>query len=267
MLRGRIIQVLGPLLQGCRRAGPGLDRGMHIAQFVLRCVAPTFSVDPFNRARHGGDAGAACRALAHAHARPCRLGRRRGTLFGVDLWGHGKRLADSTARVHDVGGGALGMANASIAKIRQRAAIVDEGALAVLVLTTAAALASLVAVLAELGHAPNLSQIALGMGTILLSWVFMHSIFALHYAHEFYGEGGDHRTGGLVFPGDQEPDYWDFVYYSLVVAMTAQVSDVQITSKTIRRLTALHGVVSFFFNVTVLALTVNIISSLMSPNH
>jgi uncharacterized membrane protein len=90
------------------------------------------------------------------------------------------------------------MANASIAKIRQRAAIVDEGALAVLVLTTAAALASLVAVLAELGHAPDLSQIALGMGTILLSWVFMHSIFALHYAHEFYGEGGDHRTGGLV---------------------------------------------------------------------
>jgi len=153
------------------------------------------------------------------------------------------------------------MANASIAKIRQRAAIVDEGALAVLVLTTAAALASLVAVLAELGHVPNLSQIALGMGTIL------QSIFALHYAHEFYGEGGDHRTGGLVFPGDQEPDYWDFVYYSLVVAMTAQVSDVQITSKTIRRLTALHGVVSFFFNVTVLALTVNIISSLMSPNH
>jgi uncharacterized membrane protein len=159
------------------------------------------------------------------------------------------------------------MANASIAKIRRRAAIVDEGALAVLVLTTAAALASLVAVLAELGHAPSLNQIALGMGTILLSWVFMHSIFALHYAHEFYGEGGDHRTGGLVFPGDQEPDYWDFVYYSLVVAMTAQVSDVQITSKTIRRLTALHGVVSFFFNVTVLALTVNIISSLMSPNH
>ena len=84
------------------------------------------------------------------------------------------------------------MANASIAKIRQRAAIVDEGALAVLVLTTAAALASLVAVLAELGHVPNLSQIALGMGTILLSWVFMHSIFALHYAHEFYGEGSDH---------------------------------------------------------------------------
>ena len=156
------------------------------------------------------------------------------------------------------------MANASIARIRQRAAIVDEGALAVLVLTTAAALASLAAVLAELGHAPSPSQIALGVGTISLSWVFMHSIFALHYAHEFYGEGNDRRIGGLIFPGDQEPDYWDFVYYSLVVAMTAQVSDVQITSKTIRRLTTLHGAVSFFFNLTVLALTVNIISSLMA---
>ncbi len=156
------------------------------------------------------------------------------------------------------------MANASIARIRQRAAIVDEGALAVLVLTTAAALASLAAVLAELGHAPSPSQIALGVGTISLSWVFMHSIFALHYAHEFYGEGNDRRIGGLIFPGNQEPDYWDFVYYSLVVAMTAQVSDVQIASKTIRRLTTLHGAVSFFFNLTVLALTVNIISSLMA---
>jgi uncharacterized membrane protein len=155
------------------------------------------------------------------------------------------------------------MAQASIARIRQRAAVNDEGAIALLVLTTAAALASLAAVVAELGHAPGPYQIALGMGTILLSWAFMHSIFALHYAHEFYGEGRDERIGGLSFPGDREPDYWDFLYYSLVVAMTAQVSDVQITSKTIRRLTTIHGVVSFFFNVTVLALTVNIVSTLM----
>ena len=70
-------------------------------------------------------------------------------------------------------------------------------------------------------------------------------------------------TGGLLFPGKEDPDYWDFLYYSLVVAMTAQVSDVQVTSKTIRRLTTVHGVTSFFFNVAVLALTVNIVSSLM----
>jgi uncharacterized membrane protein len=155
------------------------------------------------------------------------------------------------------------MANASVARIRERAAIVDEGATALLILTPAAALASLVAVVIELGHAPSLTQITLAISTIVLSWAFMHSIFALHYAHEFYGEGRDDSIGGLIFPGKDDPDYWDFLYYSLVVAMTAQVSDVQITSKTIRRLTTLHGAISFFFNATVLALTVNIVSSRM----
>jgi uncharacterized membrane protein len=154
-------------------------------------------------------------------------------------------------------------AHASVATIRRRAAINDDGAIALLVLATAAALASLAAVLAELGHAPGAYQVALGLGTILLSWAFMHWIFALHYAREFYGASGDQHSSGLVFPGNQEPDYWDFLYYSLVVAMTAQVSDVQITSKSIRRLTTVHGVVSFFFNIAVLALTVNIVSSLM----
>jgi uncharacterized membrane protein len=159
------------------------------------------------------------------------------------------------------------MSHASIAKIRQRAAINDEGAIALLVLTTAAALASLAAVVAQLGDAPGPYQVVLGVVTILLSWAFMHSIFALHYAHEFYGEGDDNQIGGLVFPGKEDPDYWDFVYYSLVVAMTAQVSDVQITGKLIRRLTTVHGAVSFFFNVTVLALTVNIVSALMRPGR
>ena len=142
-------------------------------------------------------------------------------------------------------------AHASIATIRQRAAINDD------------ALASLAAALAELGHAPGWYQVALGVSTILLSWAFMHWIFPLHYAREFYGASGDKHAGGLLFPGKEEPDYWDFLYYSLVVAMTAQVSDVQITSKAIRRLTTVHGVASFFFNVTVLALTVNIVASLM----
>jgi uncharacterized membrane protein len=161
----------------------------------------------------------------------------------------------------------LVMAHGSIAEIRRRAAINDEGAIALLVLTAAAALASLVAVLAELGHSPGPYQIALSIATILLSWTFMHTMFALHYLHEFYGQGADERLGGLVFPGSEDPDYWDFLYYSLVVAMTAQVSDIQITSKTIRRLTTLHGAISFFFNATVLALTVNIVSSLMQPDR
>lgn len=150
----------------------------------------------------------------------------------------------------------------SIDRIRQRACVEDEGAAALLVLTTASAVASLAAVISELGHAPGAYQVALGAVTILLSWAFMHVIFALHYAHEYYGEGRDDRIGGLEFPGNEEPDYWDFLYYSLVVAMTAQVSDVQITSKAIRRMTTVHGVVAFFFNVIILALTVNIVSSM-----
>ena len=161
----------------------------------------------------------------------------------------------------------LVMARGSIAEIRRRAAINDEGAIALLVLTAAAALASLAAVLAELGHSPGPYQIAPSIATILLSWTFMHTMFALHYLHEFYGQGADDQLGGLVFPGSEDPDYWDFLYYSLVVAMTAQVSDVQITSKTIRRLTTLHGAISFFFNATVLALAVNIVSSLMRPDQ
>jgi uncharacterized membrane protein len=155
------------------------------------------------------------------------------------------------------------MARSSIERIRQRACVEDEGAMVLLMLTTASAVASLAAVMSELGHAPSAYQVALGAVTILLSWTFMHVIFALHYAHEYYGEGGDARIGGLEFPGNEEPDYWDFLYYSLVVAMTAQVSDVQISSKTLRRLTAVHGVIAFFFNVIVLALTVNIVSTMM----
>jgi uncharacterized membrane protein len=91
----------------------------------------------------------------------------------------------------------------------------------------------------------------------------MHTIFSLHYAHEYYGEGRDKKIGGLNFPGENEPDYLDFLYFSLVIGMTSQVSDVAITSRSIRRVAALHGTLSFFFNLTVLALTVNMISNLL----
>jgi uncharacterized membrane protein len=91
----------------------------------------------------------------------------------------------------------------------------------------------------------------------------VHTIFTFHYAHEYYGERRDGKIGGLLFPGDREPDYRDFLYFSLVIGMTSQVSDVQVTSKVIRRLVAIHGVLSFFFNLVVLALTVNMIAALL----
>ena len=135
---------------------------------------------------------------------------------------------------------------------------------AMLVLTVASALASIAAIVAELsstlsGGARQPTQLVLAITTIVLSWAFIHTMFALHYAHEFYDDEGG---GGLTFPGpDEEPDYWDFMYFSFVIGMTSQVSDVGITSKPIRRTVAAHGVVSFVFNVALLALTVNIAAS------
>jgi uncharacterized membrane protein len=154
-----------------------------------------------------------------------------------------------------------------IAHIRARATEEDESALALLALTAIATMASLFAIVLEVGNAKNMPggglHIALGMGTIILSWFFVHTIFAVHYAHEFYGGGRDQRTGGLNFPGRGEPDFWDFYYFSLVIAMTSQVSDVAITSKSIRRVATMHGVLSFFFNLGIIALTINMISSLI----
>jgi len=150
------------------------------------------------------------------------------------------------------------MANCDVNRIKRRAALQDEGRLTILVLVVASALASLLAILAELGGANRQpAHLALAAVTILLSWSFTHTIFAIHYAHEYYGENA-HKGGGLNFPGEAPPDYWDFVYFSFVVGMTSQVSDVAVTSSALRRLVAAHGVVSFIFNATLLALTVNI---------
>jgi uncharacterized membrane protein len=153
------------------------------------------------------------------------------------------------------------MARAHVGLIRERAAIEDEGRVAILVLTVSAALASLGAIVVELGTAfgsnREAAQLALATATILLSWGFTHTIFAMHYAHEFYSENG-RRGGGLVFPGNEEPDYWDFVYFSFVIGMTSQVSDVAVSCKPIRRTVAAHGILSFMFNTALLALTVNI---------
>jgi len=160
----------------------------------------------------------------------------------------------------------VAMGKADTARIRRRAAMLDEDRVVFLVLTAAAALASLAAIVAELGvkeTGREPAHLALAAITIALSWTFTHTIFALHYAHEYYIENR-YQDGGLAFPGKEQPDYWDFVYFSLVIGMTSQVSDVAVTAKPIRRLVAAHGVLSFFFNVTLLALTVNIAASVLT---
>jgi len=115
--------------------------------------------------------------------------------------------------------------------------------------------------------------IELGTGLfVLLGFAALFFLVTQITSREFgLGESGYRLTatfdqiGGLKFPGQQSPDYWDFVYFSFVIAMTSQVSDVAITSKVIRRVATVHGVLSFFFNVSVLALTVNMVSNLIKP--
>jgi uncharacterized membrane protein len=114
------------------------------------------------------------------------------------------------------------------------------------------------------------SHIVAACGTVLSSWILIHTIFALHYAHAFYRECDDDpesgNGSGLMFPGEEHPDYVDFAYFSFVIGMTFQVSDVQITSSRIRRLALVHGLLSFCFNTVILALAINIGSSLFQSS-
>lgn len=106
------------------------------------------------------------------------------------------------------------------------------------------------------------AHIAIVCMTLFVSWLTTHVVFAIRYAHEFYTPTPGHAIldGGLIFPGDELPDYWDFLYFSLVLGMTFQVSDVQITSRKLRRLATVHGLIGFLFNTVIVALTVNLIA-------
>jgi uncharacterized membrane protein len=146
--------------------------------------------------------------------------------------------------------------------IKPSAILQDDGRFLILMMTQLGALASIAAIVFELGASKKSGAgLTLAVITIALSWAAVHTTFALHYAHEYYR---GHTPGGLQFPsGDshEKPDYWDFVYFSFVIGMTAQVSDVGITDKIIRRTATVHGIISFVFNTALLALMVNIAAS------
>ena len=157
------------------------------------------------------------------------------------------------------------IARFDVALARRRAAEQDDGGFALLAFVIGTAVVSLVGIGAELGATtPDMAlanRFTLVVATITLSWVFVQVIFAFHYAHEYYDE--DDEGGGLEFPQDEHPEYWDFLYFSVVIGMTFQVSDVQVTSKRLRRLVMAQGLVCFVFNVAILALIVNFGSSLI----
>ena len=109
-------------------------------------------------------------------------------------------------------------------------------------------------------------HLLLALATVVLSWLLMHAVFELRYAHRFYDDSAtsaEKHAGGLTFPEDELPDYRDFAYFSFVIGMTCQVSDVSVTSREMRRLVLLHGILSFGFNTVILALTINTVSSFL----
>ena len=144
----------------------------------------------------------------------------------------------------------------------------DEGRNLVLLFAIAAVVISVAVIMVWLSGETGVARLpardlAFVFLTIPLSWIFIHTIFMLHYAHEFYAE---HRGagGGLRFPGNEQPDYWDFVYFAFGVGMAAQVADVMVTSRPIRHIVLIHSIVSFFFNVTLIAMAVSIVGDAIS---
>ena len=121
------------------------------------------------------------------------------------------------------------------------------------------------AVVVERSH--FLVHLLMSLVAVICSWMLVHTVFGLRYAHTFYGDpdgpaGPMSHAGGLEFPGGREPDYMDFAYFSFTIGMTFQVSDVVITSRDLRQLVLLHGMLSFGFNTVILALTINTVSAL-----
>jgi uncharacterized membrane protein len=158
-------------------------------------------------------------------------------------------------------------ARSSTDTMQTRAASEDDGAVAVLILTLAAAIVSLAAIAMELQsiHGGMASQQVLRLAivavAILCSWFFVHTIFAFHYAHEYYGDAGERR--GLTFPHESNPDYSDFLYFSFNFGAAGQTSDVVIVSKRMRRRALGQIILSFLFNTTILALALNIGAGLL----
>lgn len=155
-------------------------------------------------------------------------------------------------------------------QIRNEARIQNAGKVAVFAIALLATVAALAAVLLLLlDRSKSYSQVSgalvAAFGGLLLSWTLVHSIFAVRYAHIYYAdhkEDSGRKAGGLDFPGEMHPDFLDFAYFSFIIGMTFQVSDVAISSRSLRRLALLHSLIAFGFNTVIVALTINVIAGL-----
>ena len=163
------------------------------------------------------------------------------------------------------------IASTDAASTRDHALSQDQSGYVIFLFVVVAACASVVAIgfvvstTRELSFWSRTWHLALTIGALISSWLLIQTVFAFHYAHRYYAILHRERTTTpeLHFPGGKEPDYLDFAYYSFVVGMTSQVSDVAVTSRSMRRLTLVHSVLAFVFNMAVLALSINIIASVI----
>jgi uncharacterized membrane protein len=160
----------------------------------------------------------------------------------------------------------------SIPEIRKKAQSDDGSTSFVFIMVLVSSFASMFAVLLLLISKHQITNmhwlyIPVSIGGMLLAWIMVHTVFTFHYAHKYYDNDPEETTRaaeGLDFPGNDKPDYIDFAYFSFVIGCTFQVSDVEITSRKIRRIVLLHGLLSFALNTFVVALTINFIASLMN---
>jgi len=156
--------------------------------------------------------------------------------------------------------------------LRKHAASTDEPAWVIVLVTFGAVVAAVgsLFLLLNRGGQPNALDLALSLTSVALGWISIHTMTAVHYAHLYWrpdgsavdAAGARRPHQGLEFPGDDEPGIYDFLYYSLVIGMTAQTADVNITKTRMRKLTLVHAVVSFFFNTVLVAAAVNVVVSL-----
>jgi uncharacterized membrane protein len=150
--------------------------------------------------------------------------------------------------------------HADAGEMRRRAKNNDANRAGLLALTGLVMIVILVAVEGELKGRPGGATVALVVGTLALAWLFSNTVYALHYAHQFYlGDAHGKDRGGLDFPGCKEPDYWDFLYYAFTLGMTFQTSDVAVTTRDMRRVSIGHALAAFVFNIGVLAFTINVL--------
>ena len=164
---------------------------------------------------------------------------------------------------------AVARANPEMTLVRAQAQ--DQTGFVMFLLVVTAAATSFVAIgflssdLKDLPFWPRTWHLTLSVVALLLSWLLIQTLFAFHYARRYYSRhaSSTELRRGLKFPGDKEPDYLDFAYYSFVVGMTSQVSDVAVLTRHMRRLTLVHGVLSFIFNIAILAMSINIIGGLI----